>query len=127
LRVAFLPSWWILFAAETLRAGHHPGFVMHPEQVPYPWGAVFTVWLILGVEVAVLHAILRPRLDQPWRRLGIAIVLVGGLAALSLFTLVTDMPGYYYVPGIFHFLTFIVLVTIAAVRSAARRLDRASA
>jgi hypothetical protein len=127
LRLALLPSWWLLFAVLTFRAGKEPGFVMHPEQTPYPWRAVVLVCLLLAVEVVGLHWIVRPDSERPWRRLGLATALFGALSLVSLLTLVTDMPGYYYVPGNFHILTFAGLITTVAARSVARRWRRTAA
>ena len=65
---------------------------------------------VLGVQAAALNAALRPLGDRPtWRRVGAASGLAVLFAALSLPTMVTDMPGYYYAPYLF------ALVNVAVV------------
>src|SRR5512147_646403 len=85
---------WLGFAPITAAAARHPGFVRHPEAVPYPWRAAIVTWGILGLESAAFYLILR---------LGRGIVIAFGISVLlliaSVLTTATDMPGYSYVPA----------------------------
>ena len=126
-RQYFLPCWWLLFAGKTLEAANNPGYVMHPENVRYPWRGVLLVWLLLAVESAVLFAIVRPQKVRPWRRVGAAAVLFGILSAPTAVFVVTDMPGLYYVPGSFHFATFAVLIGILVARMVVDQPSEAAA
>jgi hypothetical protein len=95
-------AYWLAFAAFTLDAARNPGFVMHPEEVPYPWGAALTTVALLGVQTAALNAVLMPlRTTRSWRRVAGASALAFLFALLSVVTAVTDMPGYYYAPELF--------------------------
>ena len=44
--------YWLLFAMLALYLGQFPGYVQHPENVPYPWLAVILVWLLLALLLA---------------------------------------------------------------------------
>jgi hypothetical protein len=64
----YLPvALWILCAALTLLTARSPGFVLHASPVPYREAAanLLPVWIILALEAALLHAIVR---SYSWRR-----------------------------------------------------------
>jgi len=84
---------WLAFGVLTANAARNPGFVAHPETAPYPWRAALATWAILGLESAVFYLIARSR-----RRLRFAFALAALLFVGDCFTIVTDMPGYYYMP-----------------------------
>jgi len=95
-------AYWLAFAAFTLDAARNPGFVMHPDEVPYPWGAALITVALLGGQTAALNATLMPlRTTRSWRRVAGASALAFLFALLSIATMVTDMPGYYYAPRLF--------------------------
>lgn len=113
---SFLTRYWLLllwlgFAPITAEAARHPGFVPHPETVPYPWRAALETWGILGIESAAFYLILRLRRGIPIA-FGIALLLL----IASVLTMVTDMPGYSYVPAQYH----LGLVAILGITWAAR-------
>ena len=105
---------WLFFGPITADAARNPGFVPNPETVPYPWEAALFTWARLGVECAVFFAILRSG-----RRLPLAVALAAILFLLSMMFWVTDMPGYHYVPGQFHF-ALVILLGLAWVAKAVR-------
>lgn len=108
-------AYWLVLASYTLAAARNPGFVRNPDLVPYPWKAALVTCLFLGLQTAALNATLRPlRATRSWRRVATASGLALLFAALSLVTTVTDMPGYYYVPGLFA-LTNVVVVPLIGV------------
>ena len=47
----FLVLFWLLFACFTAVAATEPGYVLHPERVPYPWLGVVVMWVLLGIIV----------------------------------------------------------------------------
>src|SRR5262245_22568831 len=70
-------AYWLAFAAFTLNAARNPGFVMNPDEVPYPWGAALGTVALLGLQTAGLNATLRPlSTNRSWRR-------VAGASALA--------------------------------------------
>jgi hypothetical protein len=102
LRRYGLIIYWLCFAILTLRAAKYPGLVYHRESVPYPWIGVVTTWIILGAMTSVLYWISRTRkFRYVWQRLAVALVFALILLLFTFLTFVTDMPGYYYVPGQF--------------------------
>jgi hypothetical protein len=110
----FLVVYWLLFAAMAADWGQYPGLVLNRELVPYPWKGVGIMWALLGVEVAVLYAILRPvTFRRSWGRLALALLYAGLLVAYGVVTFVTDMPGYYYVPTYFAMATMLGLLVFA--------------
>jgi hypothetical protein len=92
----------LVFVALTLDAARSPGFVPHRETVPYPWAPALLTCALLGAQTAALNAVLGPSsANQSWKRVASASTLALLFAALSVVTMVTDMPGYYYTPGLF--------------------------
>jgi len=88
---------WLAFAPVVAFAARNPGLVRFPEAVPYPWRGALITWGILGIETAALTWLV-----QSNRRLPLAFALALLLAAASLATTATDMPGYWYVPARYH-------------------------
>ena len=113
------------FAEAVMQAGD-PGLVVHRDAARYPWLGVVATWIELALEVALLGWILRPRTyHRSWGRLAAALAVYAVLAVQSVITSMTDLPGYSYVPGQFHMLTFVVL-TVFMLTSAARASGAAS-
>ena|SRR5689334_7486308 len=123
-------GYWIVFAALTLYEAQFPGYVLHPEQAPYPWLAILCVWALLAVLVSVLHVILRPKTFQyQWSRVVRVVVFATILLGLAIVSFVTDMPGWYYVPFYFSFVTMVAVLVLALVGSASalwRRIKHAA-
>ena len=122
--------YWCMFAALTLYQAHYPGLMLNPEQWRYPWGAVVAVWALLAVLIGVLHLILRPAsFHRSWGRLLGALAYSAVLLALGFASVVTDMPGYYYVPAQFSVVTMagmLVLALIQVVSAFWRRREHAA-
>lgn len=110
--------YWLFFAVLAVFAARDPGFVGQPELVPYPWlGLVFT-WEILAALVAIFYFILKPAFVRgSTSRLGAAFALSLVMIIASILTMITDMPGLYYVPHYFSLLTFLILLVISAFRA----------
>ena len=114
-----LPVYWLLFAGFTAHQAQYPGLMLNPEQWEYPWRAVLVVWALLAVLVAGLYAILRPRTyNRSWWRLLGGLVYCAVLLWLGLESVVTDMPGYYYVPALFAVATMAGMAVFAVVQVA---------
>lgn len=117
LRRYCLAGYWAACAVFTLHQGQYPGWMLHPEQWRYPWGAVSVVLLLLAVLVAGLHLILRPATyHRSWGRLLWGLGYTAVLVALTFLTVVTDQPGYWYVPAQFAFVTFAGVLAFALVQ-----------
>jgi hypothetical protein len=123
---------WLLCAALTLPTARQRGFVLHPRPVSYGEAAVaITVtWIVLALEAAVLHAMLRtypPR--WAWVRL---LACIAGAALLWLGVMqwsTTDLgPGYIYTIGLLPIMASVALTIIGLSRSMAwfwrRRLKK---
>ncbi|MDR7149564.1 hypothetical protein J2W49_001513 [Hydrogenophaga palleronii] len=107
--------YWLMFALITLYQAQWPGLMLHPERWSYPWRAVAIVWALLAVLVGVLYVILRPEtFHRSWGRLAGALVYAAGLLVVGILSVVTDMPGYYYVPAQFSVVTMAVMLIFAA-------------
>ena len=107
---------WLAFAPIIAMAARNPGFVSHPEAVPYPWRAALVTWGLLGLESAVLFWLVR----SP-RRLPVAFGLALLLLVGSLVATPTDMPGYEYVPGQYHLVLVVSLGLVWATRAMSSR------
>jgi hypothetical protein len=112
---------WAICAITTLPAARNPGFVAHPETVPYPWGAVVGTCIVLTLEALVLRAVLRPaRPGRLWLRV---LASVAGLAVLLLGVLqlgMTDLPWDSYMPGLFAVLGALLVVAFGLARGVKR-------
>lgn len=121
-------AYWLMFALFTLRQAQYPGLMQHPEEWDYPWGAVVAVWALLAVLVAGLHLILRPAsFHRSWGRLLAALAYSALLVVFGLRSVITDMPGYYYVPAQFSAVTMVGMLAFSLVQVASalwRRLRR---
>jgi hypothetical protein len=114
-----LAVYWLVFALYASDAARYSGYVAHRRTASYPWAGLVATWVDLALEIAFLGWILRPRtFDQSWGRLAAALGVYAVLAVLSAGTFVTDLPGYSYVPGQFHMLTFVGLFVFALVTAA---------
>jgi O-antigen ligase len=114
-----LAVYWLLFALYSADAARYSGLVAHRQSASYPWVGLVATWVDLALEVMLLRWILRPRtFERSWGRLVVALAVYAVLAVLSAGTFVTDMPGYYYVPGQFHVVTFVGLFVVALVMAA---------
>ena len=119
--------YWLLFAVLSFFEARSPGYVRNPEMAPYPWGGLFFILALLALLVAAFYAVLLPpRFRQSYWRLPLALALCAALLAASIITTGTDLPGLSYMPGIFAFLTLIVLsvVSLCTVVSALWRRSR---
>lgn len=110
--------YWLFFAALAFFAAQNPGYVRHPELVDLPWTGLFFTWAILAALIAGFYLVLKPALigSSP-TRLAVALALSLAMVVASIFTMVTDMPGLYYVPQYFSLLTFLVLLVVSASRA----------
>jgi hypothetical protein len=109
-----LLAYWLMFALITLQQGQYPGLLTHPEQWRYPWRGVVEMWALLAVLVGILHVILRPAtFHHSWGRLLGALVYATVLLGLGAASMVTDMPGYSYVPARFSFVTIVCVLCLA--------------
>lgn len=110
-------AYWFVFAAYTLYAARNPAFVLDPKTAaPYPWVAALVTCALLGAQTAALNAMLRPLSGtRSWQRVAAATGLAVVFAALTLITTVTDMPGYYYAPGLFAAANMFVVPIVGAV------------
>jgi len=116
--------YWLVFAVFSVFAARSPGYVRHPELAPFPWLGLVIVWLILAVLVTAFYFILKPAsIHRSSLRLGVAFTLSLAMVIGSILTMVTDMPGLYYMPHYFSALTFLVLL-IASASSAWQALWR---
>ena len=109
-------AYWLAFAAWTLNEARYPGFVPNPETVPYPWAAALFTCTLLFAQTAALNSLLRPlHATGSWRRVAAASGLALLFAAVSLVTMWTDMPGYYYAPRLFALVNVLVVPLVGAV------------
>jgi len=109
--------YWLLFAVLALFAAQNPGFVGNPDLVPFPWFGLFITWAVLAVLVSIFYFILKPAFVRgSASRLGVAFALSVAMVIGSILTMVTDMPGLYYMPHYFSLLTFLILLVISAFR-----------
>ena len=77
-------------------------------------GAVVVVWALLAILVGILYAILRPiSFNRSWGRLLGALAYSAILFLLGYFSVVTDMPGYYYVFAQFSIVTMASMLVFA--------------
>jgi hypothetical protein len=118
IRTYGLAIYWLAFAAYTIYVAQFPGLIAHPELWSHPWRAVLVVWALLGILIGVLHLILRPATYRySWARLIGALIYSAVLLTLGILSVVTDMPGYYYVPAMFSVVTFGLLLVFALVQT----------
>jgi hypothetical protein len=98
----------------TLYYAQYRGLISHPERWRYPWAAVVEVWALLAMLVGVLQLILRPAsFHRSWGRVLGALAYSGALLALGIGSVVTDMPGYYYIPAMFSVVTMTGVLGLA--------------
>lgn len=115
-RLGFI-LYWLAFAILTIRQAKHPGLVLHGDLPPFPWRGIAATWIVLAIETLILYVVLRPLSFQaPWKRVGKGFLYATGLVVFTVFTTVTDMPGYYYVPGIFAVVTFLCITLFSAIK-----------
>src|SRR5688572_26034698 len=98
-----IPILWLLSVLAIIRGGFQLGFVRPlpiGQSYPYPWLGVVIMSIVTALESALLYFILRPH-NFSWSllRVTVAFVIFLILSAIAIFTTVTDMPGYFYVPG----------------------------
>jgi len=114
LRKYSFVAYWAAFAVYTLDQAQYPGLIAYPDQWTHPWEAVFVVWGMLGVLIGTFYMILRPMsFHWSWGRLLVALILGAVLLVCGIASVVTDMPGYYYVPAMFSLVTMVLLVLFA--------------
>ena len=114
-----LLAYWLVFVLLTLYYAQSHGLMLHPEQWSYPWDAVVAVCALLAILIGVLQLILRPAsFHRSWARVLVALVYSGVLLAVGIDSVVTDMPGYYYVPAMFSIATMAGVLSLAFFQSA---------
>lgn len=109
--------YWLFFAVLAVFAARNPGFVGRPELVPYPWFDLVVTWDILAILVAIFYFILKPAFvrgsaSRLWAALALSLVM----SIASILTMITDMPGLYYLPRYFSLLTFLILLVLSVFR-----------
>jgi hypothetical protein len=110
IRWLFL-GYWLAFVWLAINGGIYPGLVADPADWPYPFTSVIIIASLVGIALLVLYAILAPASPtRSLRRLGVAIAYMASLATVAFFMFVTDMPGHFYVPHAFAFLTLLLLL-----------------
>ena len=110
LPLGLLVLYWLAFVWLGIERAHNPGYVMHPETVPYPVRDVVVVSVFLGLLVAALGLFLRmPTSWNRWARVAFRAAYVLLLVFLLMMGMVTDMPGIVYVPPIFALATLRLL------------------
>jgi len=106
LRKYGLVAYWFAFALYTTYMAQFPGLMRDPSRWRYPWSAVIVVWSLLAVLVAILYLVLRRMTyRRSWGRLAGACAYSAALLILGLSSIVTDAPGFYYVPAVFSIVT----------------------
>jgi len=127
----FLAVYGLAFALYAADAARYSGFFVHRPMGTYPWVGLVGTWVNLALEVALLRSLLGPlTFAQSWGRLAAALGVYAVLGVLSAVTFRPDMPGYYYVPGQFHMVTFVglfVFTLATAAGSSRTEPDAASA
>jgi uncharacterized membrane protein len=109
--------YWVAFAVLTLHQAQYPGLMAHPERWVYPWRAVLVVWTILAILIGAFYLILRPMtFHRSWWRLVCALAFAAVLLGLGIASVVTDMPGYYYIPAQFSIVTMALMLLLAIVQ-----------
>jgi len=110
--------YWLLFACFSVSAAGNPGYVLHSEDIPFPWGSLIVIWALLALGVGSLCAILGPSVFKtPWPRYRKALALTGTLLVFCILTFATDMPELSYIPMWFSFITFAGLMLIGFFRA----------
>lgn len=110
--------YWLFFAVLAVFAARNPGFVGRPELVPYPWFDLVVTWDILAILVAIFYFILKPAFVRgSASRLWAAFALSLVMSIASILTMITDMPGLYYLPRYFSLLTFLILLVLSVFRT----------
>ena len=112
-----LLAYWLLFAGVTVHQAQYPGLMLHPEEWEYPWRAVLVLWGLLAILIGGLYLIIRPRTyHHSWGRLVGGLVYAAVLLTLGMASVVTDMPGYYYVFAQFSLVTMGVMLLFAVIQ-----------
>jgi hypothetical protein len=126
-----IPILWLLSVLAIVCAGFQLGFVLPPpvgQSYPYPLVGVILMSIVTAIESAFLYLILRPhKFDWSLRRVVIAFGIFLTLSIVVIYTTVTDLPGYVYIPGDFTllltFLLFILLIVTASM-AVVKRLSK---
>ena len=125
-----LAVYGLVFACYAADAARYSGFLAHRPVATYPWAGLVGTWANLALELALLRSLLSPlTCPQSWGRLAAALGVYAILGVASAVTFTPDMPGYYYVPGQFHMVTFVglfVFALAAAARSSRTERDAAA-
>ena len=109
--------YWLLFVALTFYYAQFPGLIAEPEKWKYPWFEASIVCILLAILVSILQFILRPAsYNYSWGRLFGAIVYSAIILALGAASVVTDLPGYYYVPALFSVVTMGGILLFAVIQ-----------
>ena len=119
-----LATLWLLGAAGAILSGWSHGFVPSRADgapLPYEWRGVLFECAVMAVESLALYGLLfRLRRGGRLRRTLAAVVLFLALAAYGILTVVTDMPGWYYVNTLWTLFLLLVLATAFATQALAR-------
>jgi hypothetical protein len=118
-----IAAMWLLGVAGAICSGWSHGYVTPRlrASLPYEWPGVLWACAVMGLEALALHAVLfRLRRWGRLRRTLLAVGLFGALSAYDILTIVTDMPGWYYVSRAWSLFMLLVLVTALCTQSVAR-------
>lgn len=114
---------WLLGVAGAVASGWSHGFVPPKLRatLPYEWRGVLFACAVMGVEALALYGLLfRLRRWGRLRRTLAALALFLALATYGVLTVVTDMPGWYYVNGVWTLFMLLVLAVSFATQLLAR-------
>ena len=118
LAYAVIPAWWLLWVWQAILGGYVHGFLpsdIDPNSLPYPWFEVSWVSGWMGIEAAILYAILRPA-TFGWSivRAVSGFITFAAFASCHFGMFTTDQPGYAYVPSIYALVTTAILAVLLA-------------
>ena len=121
-----IAAMWLLGVAGAVLSGWSHGYVEPRirDSLPYEWPGVLFACAVMGVEALALHVLLF-RLKR-WGRIRRTLAALGLFVALSAFdvlTVVTDMPGWYYVSRVWTLFKLLVIAASLGAQLLARGLS----
>jgi hypothetical protein len=116
-----LPTFWFAFVLRAIWLGQYPVYAdfASDSNPGYQWEKTSVAIFVITIATIGLHYVIRPStysLSSPrfGKAFGLSIVYL--MVATGLFS-VTDMPGVYYLPSTFAFLTCALMLALAAVET----------